>query len=264
MKQTLLSLALVVVAGSVCMAGEVKFGDSQETVTSVLGQPEGCIQTEHQSILFYERGRVELVDGRVVSAKLISPEAAEARRLERMRQDELARQAAAKRTLEGRNLRDRKLSDPAFLALPADSRAAYWQEFMQNYPGVAVGMDYDVARRELQAQADAMRAEANRAQQVAELQQQAFEAQQRAADAEARAQQSYASYPSYSYPIFVHSSHRMNTPRIPFCPPEPRRLRGEMTQGFARLPMSAHVGASPNPRDYMPDDRWDVSFHSRR
>ena len=263
MKHKSLIVALGLVS-SLCVAGEVRFGDSQEAVISVLGQPHGYIQTESQTVLFYERGSVELEDGRVVSAKLISPDAAEARRLERMRQDELARQAAVRRAVEGRSLRDRKLSDPSFLALPANSRAAYWQSFMRNYPGVPVGMDYEVAQRELQAEEAAMRAEADRMRQVAELQERAFVAEQRAADAEARARQSYSSFTSYSYPVFVRSSPFTRSPKSLQCSPEPPRHERRMEHRSGDLPAYAHVGTSPNPRDYSPDNRWSVSFRSRR
>jgi hypothetical protein len=264
MKHKLLSVVLAVMAGPACMAADIHRGDSLECVISCLGQPQGYMQTDHRSVLYYERGRVELEHGRVVSASLISPEAACARRIERSRQEELARQAAAKRAAEGQALRDGKLCEPAFLALPANSRFAYWQTFMRNYPGVPVGMDYEVAQREVRAEAAAMQAEADRMRQYAELQDRAVFAEQRAAEAEALARQSYSSFSSYSYPLFVHSPHFIRPPINPSCMPQPRGHDMNMGYRAGQQPAYAHVGTSPNPRDYGPAAGWTVSYNSRR
>ena len=266
MKHNLLTLAVALgLAGSLCMAGEIKIGDSQETVISVLGLPTGHIQTDHRNILFFDRGSVELEDGQVMSASLVSPEAANARRLERMRQDELAQQAAAKRSAEGQALRDLKLSDPAFLALPASGRVAYWQAFMQEYPGVSAGLDDNAAQREVQTAGAARRAEADRAQQLAEVQERAFEAQQRAADAEARAQESYSSpFSSYSYPVFVCSSHFIRSRRDSERPPEPPRRKVEDEHRLGVEPFYARGNKPVSRLDLTPEERRGDSFDAHR
>lgn len=256
----LLGVALGMAVGSLCVAGDVRFGDSLETVISVLGQPDGCIQTAHRSVVFYERGSVEMEDGRVVSSKLISPKAAEARRLERLRQEQLARQAQAKRAAEGRVLRDSKLADPSFLALPAVSRAAYWESFMRNYPGVDVGMDYDVARRELQAEAAARALEAERMRQYAELQERAAAAEQRAADAEARARASHLSFARCSYPVFLRPSHSGHLRKNASCPSRPPRPGVNLKQGRGLVPTYARVRTTPRPLDGWPNSRWSISL----
>jgi hypothetical protein len=185
--QLFMTMGAVAVA-SVCAASEIQIGDSLTTVIASLGEPEGLISDGRRTLLYYERGRVDLADGKVVSASLISPEQAEARRVAQLRADALARQVAeeqrARRIAEGTALLQQKLSDPGFLTSPASYRVAFWQTFQRNYPEVSVGDDYAAALREQQADEAARLAEAERAQQMAELEQRAAEAEQRAAAAD--------------------------------------------------------------------------------
>ncbi|HBA84509.1 MAG TPA: hypothetical protein DCZ95_10485 [Verrucomicrobia bacterium] len=190
--------------GSLCAASEIAAGDSLAAVMEVLGPPPGEVAVGSRTLLYYERGRVELWDGKVVAADLISPQEADARRIKRQQAAELARKADEERRaqlkLKGRALLEKKLSDPAFLASPAGRRAAFWENFMRDYPDVPVQAEYAAALAEQRMDEAAQRAEEERAWQMTELQRQVDQAEQRAYEAEARS--SYAS--SYAYnPIFI-------------------------------------------------------------
>jgi len=58
----------------------VKPGDSRQAVVDELGKPLGFIGRGDEEYLYYERGTVQLKDGKVLTAELISPEQAREQR----------------------------------------------------------------------------------------------------------------------------------------------------------------------------------------
>src|SRR6056297_3008825 len=93
-------LVLLVMLPLAAMAEEVLVGDSKEDVLSALGEPRGRIASGEYELLDYERGRIELQDGKVVSVDLMSPrqlarskaEAARRREEERRREEQRRRE----------------------------------------------------------------------------------------------------------------------------------------------------------------------------
>jgi hypothetical protein len=55
-------------------AAGIQAGDSKEAVMKALGTPKGKITLETQETYFYENGKVEFTEGRVVSSSLLSNE----------------------------------------------------------------------------------------------------------------------------------------------------------------------------------------------
>ena len=124
---------------------EVVPGDPAETVRAILGEPTGYLGCAGHEILLYPRGRVEIRDGKVIEADLVSPEEAERRRLER----ELAvavRKAAKvaekeRLRIEGLKVREEALEDPQLLDLSTPALLAFWKTFRQTYPDVDVELE---------------------------------------------------------------------------------------------------------------------------
>lgn len=211
-----LSLVILSVGAAGAPAGEVRVGDTVDQVKSALGEPTGYIGARTYEMFIYERGKVELEDGRVVSVQLISEGEAQARRLEAERraaeQARLQKEQAEARRVEGEQVKAQTLSDPNFLALPAGEQVAFWEAFRQQYPEVDVEGIYATAvaryRLVLQQAADQQR--------LAELQAQVDEAQARARAAEAAAASAQVAaqqaaqdtrveyvYRSYYWPTYV-------------------------------------------------------------
>ena len=128
-------IGLGMIAGLV-RAGEVQRGDRAAEVKALLGPPQGEITTGDRMMYYYERGRVELVKGRVVEAQLISQEEADHRRLQREQAARAARVEEAKRRAqrqaEGQSLRQQKIADPGFQAASPRHRLEFWQQFMRD------------------------------------------------------------------------------------------------------------------------------------
>ncbi|AOS43227.1 hypothetical protein Verru16b_00270 [Lacunisphaera limnophila] len=159
MKAPVLSLVLVVSAAPFAIAEEVRTGATPAEVREVLGQPKGRVELGDRQMLYYDRGEIELRDGRVIRAALrtAAEQAALEARDERVRAEQAARQGRL--VAEGTALRDRKLADASFLAAPAAYQAAFWENFARSYPGVPCVEPLTIARLKLAEQ----REEQNRA-----------------------------------------------------------------------------------------------------
>jgi len=152
MKAPVFSLALAVSMAPFLSAAEVEAGASLEEVRAVLGTPKGQAVTDERHVIYYERGEIELRDGRVVRVALRTPEehAAQVARDERLRVEQEARRAQL--VAEGTALRDRKLADASFLAAPVAFQVTFWENFARSYPGVSCAEPLTIARLRLNEQ----------------------------------------------------------------------------------------------------------------
>lgn len=152
MKRTC-SRAAALAAAALCLAwigraaaDEVSIGDTEDRVRQVLGEPGGYIKSGSYQALLYDRGRVELRDGRVTEVELVSAEQAQLQKLQRER-DRLARAEAeqARREalrIEGLAEKERMLADPVFRASAASEQLDFWRRFRTKYPDVEVDEAY--------------------------------------------------------------------------------------------------------------------------
>ncbi|HKB89578.1 MAG TPA: hypothetical protein VKC60_03555 [Opitutaceae bacterium] len=168
----------------VTFAAQIAMGDSYEKVVGALGRPQGEVHIGQDTILDYERGRVELHEGKVVSSDLLSE-------AEATKRDELQRAAAQKEQerrashlSEGKVLKAETSSDPDFAARPASQQLAFWQDFRARYPEIPSDDVYVAALNRNNRERAAYEAEIARSRQVAELQSRVDEAEARAAHAE--------------------------------------------------------------------------------
>lgn len=188
MKTSALFLALMSVG--LLSAAEVERGDSIHEVRQTLGQPRGQVHVGERHLLYYERGEVELRDGRVTRVAMLSPEEYTARVARDLRQSE-QREARRQDLLErGEALRDRKLADPLFAKAPLAYQVAFWEDFARRYPGVSVSEPLAIARLNLQEKLEAQRKQEEADARLAEL-------ELRLAEAERLAQ--YRTLWSYGY-----------------------------------------------------------------
>jgi len=145
-------ICLVFAVASVLVADDVQPGASLDEVQAALGTPNGEAQLNDRQLLYYERGRVELQEGRVTKVTLRTAEehAALIAREERMRTERENQRASV--LAEGNEQRDRKLADALFLAAPAAYQVAFWEDFARRYPGVSVAEPLSIARLRLNEQ----------------------------------------------------------------------------------------------------------------
>lgn len=146
MKTPVLSAALLALLASSLAARDVAPGASLDEVRATLGQPNGQMRLGARHVLYYERGAVELSDGRVTRVDLRTPEeqAAIAAREERLEAELASRRSQV--FAEGTALRDRKLADAGFLASPVAYQVAFWEDFARRYPGVTCAEPLTIAR----------------------------------------------------------------------------------------------------------------------
>jgi hypothetical protein len=112
-------------------AAEIHPGDSLSDVQSTLGTPRGQAQIDDKLVLYYDRGQVQLVDGKVTSLNLISTE-------------EFAAQQA-QHVAEGQALKAQKLADPDFLSASPGAQLTFWQDFRMRYSEVSCDDEYNSA-----------------------------------------------------------------------------------------------------------------------
>jgi hypothetical protein len=146
MKASALTLILVATAAPFAVADEVAPGDTMAEVKATLGTPKGQVQRDSRRILYYERGSVEMVSGRVTTVSLRSSEeqAALTAREEKQRVErEVVR---ARLAAEGVALRDRKLADNGFQSAPLAYQVSFWENFARSYPGVSCAEPLMIAR----------------------------------------------------------------------------------------------------------------------
>lgn len=223
----MLALAVATVLPPLCAtAAEVNVGDTRAQVITALGAPKGGISSGSYELLTYERGKVELRDGKVVTTDLISAEQAEMNRQLRAEQQAAAERdaaaARAKRIAEGTEVRRTKLDDAAFTALPAAQRVAFWQNFKKWYPEVPLGDEYTVALRELEQDLTARRLAQAQDQRIVELERRVADAEQRAQQAEQQKTVIVDGY-TYGYPYgYLPVSRRYGPSCYVEPPPAPR------------------------------------------
>lgn len=163
---------LVLSAGTPALwAAEVEMGISRESVIEALGEPEGAVQAGNLEFLQFERGTVELEDGKVSSSTVVSV-AEHQRRLEaREKQAQEARRRAEKRRADllrqGRAEKEAVLANGTVAAKPLEDQVKFWQTFSKTYPDVDVGAELSEAKTSLAAETrrrelELAEAEANR------------------------------------------------------------------------------------------------------
>lgn len=178
-------LALIALVGPAypgASAG-IEPGQSRDEVTAVLGAPSGSIIMGGREVLYYERGSVELREGRVVSADLVTAEEARRRR-EAERAAHLAWQRAeaarrARNKAEGEAELQRLLNDPVFLLGDPDSQVAVWHDVLRRYPEVPAGAHLAQALQ----RAEAARDRRERDTRIADLERRTAEAERQARQA---------------------------------------------------------------------------------
>ena len=207
---TVLGLLVVALfAGQLSLANTVNMGDTREQVDAVLGFPTAWIQAQGFQLLKYKRGKVQLRDGLVVSADIVSEAEATERALERAQRMAEARvtRAAAKseRVKNGTAVKVRILSDAVFASLDAEKQLQYWEQFKKNYPEVPVDVEYLGALSQTERRRDAQRAAQERrlvAAHVQHLENRAEEAERDAEEAERRADRASRSYRTIVAPYY--------------------------------------------------------------
>ncbi len=169
MKAPLLSLALVLSTGSILTAAEVQRGASLEEVRATLGVPRGQLHVAGRQVLYYERGEVELQNGRLTRVALRSAEehVLLVTREERLRGEREIRRAQLR--AEGAALRERKLADPAFQAAPVAYQVAFWEDFARRYPEVSCVEPLTIARLRFNEQIEARRQREEQANRLTEM-----------------------------------------------------------------------------------------------
>jgi hypothetical protein len=196
----------------------VSEGDSLAQVLEELGQPGSYIQWNGNETLYYDRGKVQLAEGAVVEAQLVS--AAEAKRqlelglLESAQRQEELRLLRERRVVEGAAALEALIDDPAFQLLPASSRLARWRAFRKAYPETPFSEDYFIAMRERELELK----EEQAARRLRELEAEVAQAEAQATQARNEAYDSYQRSRYYS-PVYyggipvVHSTARRSRSR---------------------------------------------------
>jgi hypothetical protein len=192
-----LAVLLLLAAPVLAHATDIHPGDSLATVEAAFGAPRSQMQLGDKLVLIYDRGRVELVDGKVISSDVVSTEAhsssdvvvsteAQAQPPAQQASDDdtqaaqRAAQFRAQHVAEGEALKAKKRIDPNFTSAPPADQLAFWQSFRLRYPEVACDDEFNHAQQQVTA-----------AQQLA-IQQQQLLAQQQAAEQATTAQQQQA------------------------------------------------------------------------
>jgi hypothetical protein len=173
-----LAILLLLAAPMLAHATDVHPGDSLDDVQSALGMPNGHAQIDNNLTLFYDRGQVQLVDGKVTRLDLLSPEAFAAQQAQQKADDARNAQLRAQNTAEGQALKAQKLSDPAFAAESPADQLSFWQTFSLRYPEVPSADAYNIALARQQEQLAAQ----ERDREVTAQQQEIAAQQQRIAD----------------------------------------------------------------------------------
>jgi hypothetical protein len=226
-------LILLLAVATMTVRADVKVGDSLEQVLSAMGEPRGEIKAGTYQLLYFERGRVELRNGKVSKMDLVSEAQQEKIRLSREKQQaeaaQMAAEARTKRIVEGMALRKSKLAETAFMNAPASERVAYWQSFKKLYPEVPLGAEYTTALADLEKDLAVQRIASAQQRQLDSLEQRVADAEDRAKRAEPRRNSItiYDDSPAvygYGYPYVTYNPW-INTPQraqpaksyAPFC-----------------------------------------------
>ncbi|MBN1268213.1 MAG: hypothetical protein JXB04_01380 [Kiritimatiellae bacterium] len=186
MRLTYMAVAVAIfIAAAFPVVADIAAGDGLQKVLQTLGQPQGYLRTDGYLVLYYERGKIELLDGYVVTAKLMTEEQARALRVRRDQEELARREAEARRRnqllVEGEEALRLLLADADFLAAPAAGQVAGWREFSSRYPYTPLPDHYLRALEQLEKELATQEQERR----MAELEQRVEEGERRAAEAEA-------------------------------------------------------------------------------
>lgn len=128
------------------MAAEVGPGATYAEAVAELGSPRGRLQLGDRNLVYFERGEIEMREGRVTRVDLRTPEenALLLAREEQQRSVRVDRQREL--VAAGKAERDAKLADDNFRNAPVAYQVSYWQDFVRRYPGVSVAEPLTIAR----------------------------------------------------------------------------------------------------------------------
>ncbi|MCX7008843.1 MAG: hypothetical protein NTY53_16625 [Kiritimatiellaeota bacterium] len=158
----------------------IKLGDARMDVVAELGAPTGFIRAGKDETLYYERGTIQLQNGKVVNFEIMTPEQLRERQAaaERIRAEQTERlvQLRAQLKTEGEAALKKVLADPDFVNAAPAAQVARWREFMKKYPDVPVGEYYLPALKRYEEE----QAHTAQDQRIAALEQRLQEAEQRA------------------------------------------------------------------------------------
>jgi hypothetical protein len=160
MKAPVLFLALALSAAS--LVADVAPGDTLEQAVATLGAPRGRLQVAGRNLVYFERGEIEVRDGRVTRVDLLTPEEHAARQAREAQQRDERETRRNELLVAGTAERDSKLADENFRAAPVAYQVSYWQGFAARYPGVSVAEPLTIARLKLNEQLEQKAREARR------------------------------------------------------------------------------------------------------
>ena len=121
-----------------------------------LGEPRGSVQAGPIEYLQYQRGSVEIQDGKVVDSTIVSKEEYEKREALRKQQAKERQRLAAndkkKRIEEGTTEKARILEDKHFANSPPSEQLTTWKRFAAKYPEVDVRAELNKAKAQQESQ----------------------------------------------------------------------------------------------------------------
>ena len=138
--------ALVAVAGA-AGAADVKEGDSYATVIEELGQPLSAFGYQGQQWLEYDRGKVNLKRGKVVSVDLVSPAEGRTRQKEREAEAEAMAEQRAAKAKAAKARRDADAQAKAEAKAKADAEQKAVEVTEEEAVGIPPGMNRGKRRR---------------------------------------------------------------------------------------------------------------------
>jgi len=212
--------------GAAALWAGVQPGDAREVVLERLGPPRGRMQIEQREWMVWDRGSVILQDGKVVEAKLVSPEALEVMR-------DAQAQERAQRAAENRLRQDRLyaegmerqisiLSDPAYYLATAEEQLRIWSAFHTRYPMVDLREILAELREQRSRELDQLAEQQRQAgwmKEIATAETRRAEAEARRAEAERRASEAEDRLRRQRRIIYVRDPPVY--PEIPLLPPKP-------------------------------------------
>jgi hypothetical protein len=241
----ILAILLLLAAPVLAHAIDIHPGDSLADVQSTLGPPRGQAQLSDRLVLFYDRGQVQLVDGRVISLDFLSPEDFSALQAQRTADNARATQLRVQRITEGQALKARKLADPNFASAPPAYQLSFWQDFRLRYPEVPCNDEYNLALARQQ----------EHEQEVADLEARVADAEDRAALAERDARLARYDTSVFS-PFFFGDVRRDRFREREICEHEPKNNdrddRGHRTTAPATSPSFVPCNQNPLPTFLIP------------
>ena len=248
--------ALLLLAAPALAAMDVHLGDSLADVRSALGPPRGQAQLGDRLVLFYDRGQVQLVGGRVTNSDFLSPQDFAALQAQR----EAAAARAAQARAEGEALKAKKLADPAFLSAPPAYQLAFWEDFRRRYPDVSCDDAYNLALARRQEQLE----QAEHDREMADLRARVATAEDRAAEAEQEARRTrYSGF--LGWPVYFgdtgrrhergrdHDRDRRPSPGLPIGPTfGPTTGRASGSPGLTQPPSASGLKPPPSATGLTP------------